>query len=194
VKLNPTLLGYDKARGILDLNGFPPRPPKRESFEKDLQWHDAKAMLRRLSDLAAGEHLEFGLKLTNDGSANTLGRLPRRDVHSAGRCIPLRLRRRHDRQGIRWKLPISYCAASPGSPAQPRSSWSEAVDAGYRHAASRGYEKLTQIGKRSRRAKTGPDHAGRAATGHLARKRQRRLHAGHPRFPKAIGEGRMPLP
>lgn len=65
VKLNPTLLGYDKVRDILDSIGFSHVALKRETFEHDLQYTDAVAMLHRLVDLAAKEGLGFGVKLTN---------------------------------------------------------------------------------------------------------------------------------
>lgn len=65
VKLNPTLLGYDKVREILDSIGFDRVALKREIFEHDLQYNDAVVMLHRLCDLAKKENLGFGVKLTN---------------------------------------------------------------------------------------------------------------------------------
>ncbi len=65
VKLNPTLLGYDKVREILDGIGFNHVELKRETFEHDLQYSDAVDMLHRLVDLAKREGLGFGVKLTN---------------------------------------------------------------------------------------------------------------------------------
>ena len=65
VKLNPTLLGYDKVRSILDSIGFDKVQLKRETFEHDLQYQDAIAMLHRLVDLAKELGLGFGVKLTN---------------------------------------------------------------------------------------------------------------------------------
>ena len=65
VKLNPTLLGYDEVRKILDKHGFGYVVLNRESFEHDLQLSDAIPMLHRLYDLAAKEGRGFGVKLTN---------------------------------------------------------------------------------------------------------------------------------
>jgi putative selenate reductase len=151
VKLNPTLLGYDKARGILDVNGFTSVHLKRESFEKDLQWNDAKAMLRRLSDLAKGEHLEFGVKLTNTlGSANTLGRLPGEEMYMSGRALyPLSVSvAAMIAKEFDGKLPISYCGGVTWFTAKPL------FEAGLRPLTLAtdmlhpgGYEKLTQIVK-----------------------------------------------
>ena len=65
VKLNPTLLGYEKARNILDAQGFLHIALNRESFENDLQFEDAIPMLRRLAQVAKSEERNFGIKLSN---------------------------------------------------------------------------------------------------------------------------------
>ncbi len=65
VKLNPTLLGYDAVREILDRTGFDSVELKRETFEHDLQYPDAVSMLHRLAELAEKKNLGFGVKLTN---------------------------------------------------------------------------------------------------------------------------------
>jgi len=111
VKLNPTLLGYDAVREILDTAGFGYVHIKRESFEKDLQYSDAVAMLHRLADLASGNSLGFGVKLTNTlGSINDQGQLPGDEMYMSGRALlPIStkvaalLSKEFD-----GKLPISY--------------------------------------------------------------------------------------
>ena len=70
VKLNPTLLGYETVRSILDNLGFNYIVLNRDSFTHDLQLEDAKAMLKRLVELANENGRGFGVKLTN-----TLGKL-----------------------------------------------------------------------------------------------------------------------
>ena len=65
VKLNPTLLGYDRVREILDNLGYKYIGLKRETFEHDLQYGDALVMIRRLIDVAKNDGLRFGVKLTN---------------------------------------------------------------------------------------------------------------------------------
>lgn len=66
VKLNPTLLGYDRVvdllRGTL---GYTEVFPVRSAFEEDLQWQDALPLLGRLRSLAEGRGRRFGIKLTN---------------------------------------------------------------------------------------------------------------------------------
>jgi len=65
VKLNPTLLGFDKVRNILDGQGFLHIALSRESFDKDLQFAKAIPMLKRLAQVAESEKRNFGIKLSN---------------------------------------------------------------------------------------------------------------------------------
>lgn len=88
VKLNPTLLGYDKVRSILDGLGYNYLGLKRETFEKDLQYTDAVEMLYRLIDIAKKENLKFGVKLTNTlASVNDQGKLPGAEMYMSGRAL-----------------------------------------------------------------------------------------------------------
>ncbi len=88
VKLNPTLLGYDEVRRILDLTGFDHVGLRRESFEHDLQYPDAVAMLHRLVELARKEGLGFGVKLTNTlGNVNDGSVLPGEEKYMSGRAL-----------------------------------------------------------------------------------------------------------
>ena len=88
VKLNPTLLGYDEVRRILDEHGFDYVLLKRKSFEHDLQLADALPMLHRLSDLASAEGRGFGVKLTNTlGTANEGEVLPGAEKYMSGRSL-----------------------------------------------------------------------------------------------------------
>ena len=111
VKLNPTLLGFDEVRRILDELGYVYVGLKRESFEHDLQYGDAITMLTRLIALAKTENRGFGVKLTNTlGSVNDQGVLPGDEMYMSGRTllpistsVALRLSKEFD-----GKLPISY--------------------------------------------------------------------------------------
>ena len=88
VKLNPTLLGYDTVRKVLDDLGYGYVVLKRESFEHDLQLADAKAMLHRLVDLAKKEGRKFGVKLTNTlGNVNPQDVLPGDERYGSGRIL-----------------------------------------------------------------------------------------------------------
>ena len=84
---------------------------RRESFEHDLQYPDAIAMLQRLVQLARKEKLGFGVKLTNTlGNINDGSVLPGDEKYMSGRALlPIsttvasRLSAQFD-----GKLPISY--------------------------------------------------------------------------------------
>jgi len=66
VKLNPTLLGPERVRAILnDELGYRDVVVPDAAFGHDLKWADALPMLRRLGALADRRELVFGVKLTN---------------------------------------------------------------------------------------------------------------------------------
>jgi len=111
VKLNPTLLGFETVRGMLDRIGFDHVTLKRESFEHDLQYPDAVAMLKRLASVAAEQGRRFGVKLTNTlGSVNDRGVLPGDEMYMSGRSLfPLSINLAAKlSEEFRGKLPISY--------------------------------------------------------------------------------------
>lgn len=111
VKLNPTLLGYDEARKILDATGFTHVALTHENFEHDLQWPDAVAMLHRLVELAKSLRRGFGVKLTNTlGNINNGGVLPGDERYMSGRALmPLSITVAAKVSAeFDGKLPISY--------------------------------------------------------------------------------------
>ena len=66
VKCNPTLLGADRVRGILnDSLGYADVVVPDEAFGHDLEYRDAVPMLENLSTVADSCGLEFGVKLSN---------------------------------------------------------------------------------------------------------------------------------
>ncbi len=66
VKCNPTLLGAEQVRGIVnDDLGFGDVPIPDAAFGHDLKWADAVPMFRNLRRAAAERGLAFGLKLSN---------------------------------------------------------------------------------------------------------------------------------
>jgi len=94
VKLNPTLLGYDAVREALDGLGFTYTHLNRNSFDHDLQYADAVAMLKRLASLADEKGRGFGIKLSNTlGTVNDQGVLPGTEMYMSGRALfPLTIR------------------------------------------------------------------------------------------------------
>ena len=66
VKCNPTLLGAERVRGIVNAAlGFEDVPIPDEAFGHDLKYADAIPMFHNLRRVAAARNLTFGLKLSN---------------------------------------------------------------------------------------------------------------------------------
>ncbi len=66
VKLNPTLLGPDAVRDLLNRRlGYHEIEVPDEAFAHDLRYEDALPMIRGLQETATGADVDFGLKLTN---------------------------------------------------------------------------------------------------------------------------------
>ncbi|MGM0431294.1 MAG: putative selenate reductase subunit YgfK [Spirochaetota bacterium] len=111
VKLNPTLLGFDRVRELLDGLGYDYLHISRESFDKDLQYPAAVEMLTRLMKLAKQHDRQFGIKLANTlGSINDQGVLPGEDMYMSGRAlypITITLAAQIAKE-FSGKLPISY--------------------------------------------------------------------------------------
>ena len=88
VKCNPTLLGYESARSILDAMGYGYVAFDTHHFDEDLQYADAVPMFRRLQALADREGVEFGLKLSNTFPVDVKnGELPSGEMYMAGRSL-----------------------------------------------------------------------------------------------------------
>ncbi len=90
VKLNPTLLGPDKLRFILNEKlGYKTVVPD-EAFEHDLKYDDAIKIINNLLTVAEQNNVEFGLKLTNTlESKNDTKELPKNEemVYMSGRAL-----------------------------------------------------------------------------------------------------------
>lgn len=66
VKLNPTLLGFERVRGIVcDELGYDEIRLRREDFDADLQFDRGVELIDELSRFAADQGRRFGIKLTN---------------------------------------------------------------------------------------------------------------------------------
>ena len=88
VKCNPTILGYQTARSILDGMGYDYIVFDEHHFNEDLQWADAVPMFERLQALADAQGLEFGLKLSNTFPVDTTrGELPGSEMYMSGRSL-----------------------------------------------------------------------------------------------------------
>ena len=88
IKCNPTLLGYERARKILDDMGFTYVAFTDSHFLTDLQWNDAVVMLKRLMELADTKGLTFGVKLTNTFPVDvTRKELPSEEMYMSGKSL-----------------------------------------------------------------------------------------------------------
>ena len=90
VKCNPTLLGYEEARGLLNHMGYDYVAFGEFHFKDDLQLEDAIPMLGRLKKLAEARKLEFGVKLTNTFPVDVNeNQLPSQEMYMSGRPLSI---------------------------------------------------------------------------------------------------------
>ena len=88
VKCNPTILGYETARSILDGMGYDYIAFDDHHFREDLQYSDAVPMFHRLQALADANGVEFGLKLSNTFPVDVkAGELPSEEMYMAGKSL-----------------------------------------------------------------------------------------------------------
>lgn len=88
VKCNPTLLGYDYTRTLLDSLGYDYLSFDDHHFNDDLQWKDAIPMFKHLQALAKDKGLVFGLKLTNTFPVEIKSsELPGEEMYMSGRSL-----------------------------------------------------------------------------------------------------------
>ena len=88
VKCNPTLLGYETARKLMDDMGYKYLDFDDHHFKNDLQFEDAVPMLQRLQKKADGLKLEFGVKMTNTFPVKVArNELPGEEMYMSGRPL-----------------------------------------------------------------------------------------------------------
>lgn len=88
VKCNPTLLGYETARKIMDEMGYDYVAFGDFHFKDDLQFEDAVPMLERLLAKSKDLNLDFGVKITNTFPVDvTRNELPSEEMYMSGRSL-----------------------------------------------------------------------------------------------------------
>lgn len=88
VKCNPTLLGYEFARKIMDEIGYDYIQFGDFHFKDDLQYEDAVPMLTRLMNTAKERNLEFGVKITNTFPVDVKqNELPSEEMYMSGKSL-----------------------------------------------------------------------------------------------------------
>ncbi len=111
VKCNPTLLGYDYARSILDDLGYDYLSFDEHHFQDDLQWDDAIPMFNHLQKIANEKGLVFGLKLTNTFPVEIKrDELPGEEMYMSGRALfPLSISLAEKlAEAFDGQMPLSY--------------------------------------------------------------------------------------
>ncbi|GHV44051.1 putative selenate reductase subunit YgfK [Spirochaetia bacterium] len=111
IKCNPTLLGYEKARRILDGMGYGYISFDDHHFKDDLRFGDAVDMIERLRKLAKEKNVSFGVKLTNTFPVEIKrNELPGQEMYMSGRSLfPLSINVAKDLStAFKGELPISY--------------------------------------------------------------------------------------
>lgn len=88
IKCNPTLLGYEEARRIMDELGFDYVAFGDVHFLEDLQFEDAVPMFRRLKKITDEKGLDFGVKITNTFPVDVDNeQLPSEEMYMSGRSL-----------------------------------------------------------------------------------------------------------
>ena len=111
IKCNPTLLGYDYVREILDKMGYDYLTFGHAQFDNDMQKAQAVPMIKRLLKLAESLNLQFGVKLTNTFQVKiNHAELPGEDMYMSGKALyPLSISVAEMlSEEFDGKLPISY--------------------------------------------------------------------------------------
>ena len=117
VKLNPTLLGPDRLRGILNRTlGFEIEVPDA-AFEHDPRFEEAMAMVRNLARAAEGLPQTFGVKLSN--TLEVVNHRPifpgsEKTMYMSGRALhPLTLTlAQRVAEELGERVPISFCGGA----------------------------------------------------------------------------------
>ena len=88
IKCNPTLLGYEYARKIMDDMGYDYVAFGDFHFKDDLQYKDAVPMLERLMKVCEERNLEFGVKITNTFPVDVKqNELPSEEMYMSGKSL-----------------------------------------------------------------------------------------------------------
>lgn len=88
IKCNPTLLGYEFARKLMDDMGYDYIVFDDHHFKNDLQFNDAISMFNRLIPFAKERGLSFGVKLTNTFPVKKENNeLPGDEMYMSGRSL-----------------------------------------------------------------------------------------------------------
>lgn len=117
VKLNPTLLGPERLRELLNqTQGFDVEVPDA-AFEHDPKFDDAIRMVKNLAELAKGKEQTFGVKLSNTLEVSNRRRVfppTEKTMYLSGRALhPLTLvLAQQVTEAVGGEVPISFCGGA----------------------------------------------------------------------------------
>ncbi len=116
IKLNPTLLGPEKVREILNNKLGYETPVPDQAFEHDLKYPDALRIIENLSNAAAMHGVTFGLKLTNTLESNNFRSIfsdDQKQMYMSGRALhPLAVNLAHHIRSDFPHMDISFSAGA----------------------------------------------------------------------------------
>jgi putative selenate reductase len=110
IKLNPTLLGFEFTREILDKMGYSNVDFDTTHFDQDLKYEDVIPMISRLKKTAEKQGVNFGAKITNTFPVKSGVLLPSEFMYMSGKALyPLSLNVAEKlSKDFKGELPISY--------------------------------------------------------------------------------------
>ena len=111
IKCNPTLLGYEFTRNILNKMGYGYVTFDDHHFKNDLQWSEAVLMINRLIEFSKENKIGFGVKLTNTFPVKIANNeLPGEEMYMSGRALyPLTISLASKMsEEFKGRLPISF--------------------------------------------------------------------------------------
>ena len=115
VKCNPTLVGYDYARSILDDLSYSYIEFDKEGFDNDISFDKSVEIFKKLLEIAKENKLSFGVKISNTFPViQKKGELPADAMYMSGRALlPLTLKASLLlSEAFDGKLPMSYCGGA----------------------------------------------------------------------------------
>lgn len=88
IKLNPTLLGYENVRSILDNLGYEDVVIRKEDFDNDLKFDNAVQLITELMKMGKENGVSVGIKLTNTLPVyNSRNILPGESMYLSGKPL-----------------------------------------------------------------------------------------------------------
>lgn len=88
LKCNPTLLGYEFVRKVMDDMGYDYMTFEKDGFLHDLQFEDAVALIKKMQELGKANGLAFGVKLSNTFHVKVKNQeLPGEDMYMSGKAL-----------------------------------------------------------------------------------------------------------